>query len=208
MLGVYDFNGHYDWTFAWLEDLGGQAALDDYWDVAISQDSQIHARQQFQRGLAGMVDYWGHTLAEEGAGYTSEVTRNPRTGRKLMRIDMHACPSMGFLVHNGIGFSSDYCNHCVGWIGPALTEAGFELDHEHDHAAHCWWEIRESSDHTPPTEAGELAAADVRLLPTWSAQSVHCYRRSQGPVTTDAPTGQDVPNNGQEDAGMMKCDDC
>lgn len=182
MLGVYDFNGHYDWTFAWLLRRGGEPALRDYWDRAISHDSQRHARELFARGFEGMTEYWGHTLAEEGAGYTSAVVEHPLTGRRLLRIDMHDCPSKGFLLRNGLDYTPDYCDHCIGWIGPALADAGFVTDHEHDHRAHCWWEIRASDDPTPPTTPGELAGStDVRTRPDWAAGGVDRYRRASGP---------------------------
>ncbi|MDR0415896.1 MAG: hypothetical protein LBH76_00995 [Propionibacteriaceae bacterium] len=199
MLGVYDFNGHYDWTFAWLEARGGEALLNDYWTTAISRDSQAHARELFRDGFDGMTAYWGHTLAEEGAGYTSGVLRHPGTGRELLRIDMRACPSQGFLLRNGVKHSRDYCRHCVGWIGPSLRDAGYEVDHEHDHAAHCWWEIRAADDPTPASSAGELTPDDVRLMPSWEASAVDAYRRSAGPLPvspadqTDAPPGRCRP---------------
>lgn len=181
MLGVYDFNGHYDWTFRWLQDHYGKEGLAKYWVDAISVDSQAHARSEFLRGFDGMLDYWGHTLAEEGAGYTSGIHEHPETGRPFMRIDMQDCPSLGFLLRNGIGVSEDYCQHCMGWIGPSLADAGFVADHEHDHAGHCWWEIRESNDPTPPSAPGVVAPDDVRLLPLWVAEHRDVSHRSSDP---------------------------
>ena len=32
MIGVYDFCGHYDWTFAWLHAQGGERLVRQYWD--------------------------------------------------------------------------------------------------------------------------------------------------------------------------------
>lgn len=179
MLGVYDFNGHYDWTFAWLQDRGGEGAVHDYWLHAISHDAQSHARAEFTRGFEGMQDYWGHTLAEEGAGYTSRLANAPATGKPLMRIDMTACPSKGFLLRNDIDFGTDYCDHCIGWIGPALEDAGYVVDHDHDHQAHCWWEIRRDVDQSPPSGPGEVSGVDdVRFLPGWSEDTVDSFRRT------------------------------
>src|SRR5881398_324381 len=45
MIGCYDFCGHYDWTFDWLERVGGPELVRDYWSEAISRDSQRHARE-------------------------------------------------------------------------------------------------------------------------------------------------------------------
>ena len=184
MLGVYDFNGHYDWTFAWLDARGGDEALRDYWVNAISRDSQAHARKEFARGFPGMSDYWGHTLAEEGAGYTSGQTES-WSGKPVFRLDMQECPSKGFLLRNGLDAGTDYCDHCIGWVGPAMADAGFVVDHEHDHAAHCWWEIRPIDDQAPPSAAGELGPEDVRLRYDWAAGRVDRFGRTMDPRDND-----------------------
>ena len=69
MIGVQDFIGYYDWTFEYLRRNYGEQAVRDYWLRAISQDSQIHARQLIApKGFDGMREYWAHTLeAEEPA---------------------------------------------------------------------------------------------------------------------------------------------
>jgi hypothetical protein len=49
-----------------------------------------------------------------------------------------------------------------------LKQAGFAVDHEHNHCGQCWWEIRRLNDNTPPSEPGTLAGPDdVRLRPDW-----------------------------------------
>ena len=117
MIGVYDFCGHYDWTFEWLRKQGGEKLVRSYWDEAIHHDSQRHAALAIaQKGIAGMADYWGHTLAHEGAGYHTTATD------EVFRIDMHDCPSKGFLIRNGLAQYPDYCDHCMGWIGPMLWQ--------------------------------------------------------------------------------------
>ena len=54
-----------------------------------------------------------------GAGYHTTAAAS------VFRIDMHGCPSKGFLIRNGLGAYHDYCDHCMGWIGPMLKQAGF-----------------------------------------------------------------------------------
>jgi hypothetical protein len=179
MLGCYDFCGHYDWTFEWLEREGGVALLHRYWDEAIHSDSQRHAVEAIQkRGFEGMADYWGHTLAEESpdAGYT--MTFRP----EVARLEMHDCPSRGFLIRNGISFSKDYCDHCMGWIQPTLEGAGFAVDHTHNHCGQCWWEIRRKEDSTPPSKPGEVSGEkDIRLNPLWQQEGAvfHDFRRDR-----------------------------
>ena len=175
MIGVYDFCGHYDWTFEWLRARAGEKLVRQYWDKAIHRDSQRHASELIRkRGFAGMAEYWGHTLKDEGAGYTTAAAEG------VFRIDMHECPSKGFLMRNGLAAYHDYCEHCMGWIGPMLEGAGFTTDHEHDHRWQCWWEIRRASDNTRPSESGKLAGADdVRLRPEWKRAEgkVDVYRQ-------------------------------
>lgn len=166
MLGCYDFCGYYEATFAWLEARGGKELLQDYWLEAISKDSQIHARQLILgRGADGMMEYWGHTLNEESPdqGFTMD-----RVG-DVVRIDMHDCPSKGFLLRNGLEQHPDYCDHCLGWIGPLMKDAGYVIHHEHNHRGQCWWEFHKKKDANPPSAPGEMAKKDVRLTPEWMA---------------------------------------
>lgn len=178
MLGCYDFCGHYEWTFEWLRARGGAALVREYWDEAIARDSQAHAAALIAaKGIAGMKEYWGHTLAEEEAGCHCTVTD------KVFRIDMHDCPSKGFLIRNGLEQYHDYCDHCMGWIGPLMKRAGYTVDHQHNHRGRCWWEIRAASDTTPPCAPGELSGEhDVRLRADWKQPiPLDTYRRANDP---------------------------
>ena len=178
MLGCYDFCGHYEWTFEWFRARGGEPLVREYWDRAIAQDSQTHAAALIgAKGIAGMKEYWGHTLDHEAAGYHCTATD------KVYRIDMHECPSKGFLIRNGLEQYHDYCDHCMGWIGPVLGRAGFVVDHQHNHCGKCWWEIRASSDPTPPSEPGKLSGKDdVRLRADWKQPApLDTYRRANDP---------------------------
>lgn len=184
MIGTYDFCGHYEWTFAWLEREGGPNLLRAYWEEAISRDSQSHARELILReGLEGMKKYWVHSLDEEAAGYA--LSSNDTT----FRIDMHECPSKGFLLRNHLESYHDYCDHCMGWIGPVMENAGFTIDHEHNHCGQCWWEMRKKSDPTPSSAPGTLAGEnDVRVASSWDQPGTapDIYRRA---TTADGKQG-------------------
>ena len=180
MIGVYDFCGYYEWTFAWLEAQGGEELLEAYWDEAIHQDSQSHAaRLIINNGLDGMKEYWGHTLAEEQAGYTSSLTDD------TFRIDMTDCPSKGFLIRNNLEQHRDYCNHCIGWIGPMMDNAGYTTAHEHNHCGQCWWEFRKKSQLAPegvseePPADNLLPETDVRNSDNWrrTLDKTHSFKR-------------------------------
>ncbi len=179
MLGCYDFCGHYEWTFAWLERLGGHELVRSYWDEAIHRDSQRHAAKIISDGgIEGMKGYWGHTLTEEAAGHHATATDN------VFRIDMHQCPSKGFLLRNGLNQYPDYCDHCMGWLGPMLGKLGWTIDHEHNHQGQCWWELRRATDSGKPGPVGNLSGdQDVRLRSGWKppGTEIDSYRRSNDP---------------------------
>jgi len=82
----------------------------EYWDQAISQDSQRHAADLIvSKGIPGMVEYWGHTLDHEAAGYHCTATDT------VYRIDMHQCPSKGFLIRKAC--SSTTTTATTVWAG-------------------------------------------------------------------------------------------
>lgn len=174
MIGCYDFCGHYEWTFGWLERAGGHGLVREYWNEAINHDSQRHARELIRNeGIPGMLKYWGHTLAEESPDRGFHISYR----EDVFRIDMHDCPSKGFLLRNGLENYHDYCDHCMGWTGPLMQDAGFTIDHEHNHRGQCWWEMRPASaqgGHAPP---GSVAGAkDVRLRADWPGESAQVDR--------------------------------
>jgi hypothetical protein len=186
VIGVYDFCGHYEWTFAWLEQRGGPELLRDYWDEAIHQNSQRHAAELIRKnGFEGMKEYWGHTLAQEGAGYRTTISE------KVFRIDMYSCPSKGFLIRNGLQQHADYCDHCIGWIGPMLLRAGFTIDHQHNHCGQCWWEMRriETGD-SEISDEKTVGKNDVRHASDWnSAETViDTFLRANGSNEKKSPT--------------------
>ncbi len=174
MIGCYDFCGHYEWTFAWLEREGGIDLVRDYWSEAISEDSQRHARDLVvPHGIKGMQKYWQHTLEEEAAGFAFT------SDEKTFRIDMHDCPSKGFLIRNDLEQYCDYCDHCIGWIGPMMRDAGFVVDHEHNHQGKCWWEFRAKEDTTAPSDPGTFAGErDVRNSDDWDQGAKDRFQRS------------------------------
>lgn len=179
MIGSFDFCGHYEWTFEWLRQRGGDEVVRRFWDEAIHQDSQTHASELIlKKGIEGMKEYWGHTLNEEAAGYHTTATE------KVFRIDMHECPSKGFLIRNKLKQYHDYCDHCMGWIGPLLKRGGWVVDHEHNHRGQCWWEIRKESDSSPPSAPGQLDGKDdVRTRSNWKKREnpIDAYSRANGP---------------------------
>ncbi|MEO6738830.1 MAG: hypothetical protein ABIP20_01165, partial [Chthoniobacteraceae bacterium] len=57
------------------------------------------------------------------------------------------------------------------------------VDHQHNHCAKCWWEIRATSDPTRPSAPGELSGKDdVRLHADWKQPvPLDTYHRANDP---------------------------
>ena len=161
MLGCQDFCGYYEWTFHYLRRNFGQAALEKYWAQAIAADSQQHyIRAGSEKGLRGLYESWFKTGIDEHCEWT--VTLDDE--RNLLRLDMRECPSKGFLLNNDLNADEDYCDHCIGWIGPALNKVGAEVvAHEHNHCGQCWWEMRMKDEQYPLVDV----SADIRKDPRW-----------------------------------------
>lgn len=166
MLGCYDFCTHYDWTFRWILENGGRDTLLEYWEKAIGGDSQQHASKEIlAHGLLGMQAYWGHTLSDEApdGGYTAGI----EDGRFVLRIA--DCPSRGFLLRNKVDFSGDYCDHCIGWIGPVMKEAGFAVNHGHNHRGQCYWEFVKHLDRSDTT-IDDALPSNLQQTEEWKSQ--------------------------------------
>ncbi len=172
MIGTQDFCGHYDWTFEYIRRTFGDEALRAYWAEAIAFDSQQHAFALMRdEGFDGMDAYWGHTLTAEEAGYA--ITRTD----DAFRIDMHDCPSKGYLIDHGLEAHLDYCAHCMGWIGPVAERAGFSVDHVHNHRGQCWWELYRKG--TVPDRKrlrNSVGDHNVENRPDWPQGDHHRYR--------------------------------
>jgi len=183
MIGCYDFCGHYEWTFGWLERVGGHELVRAYWNEAINHDSQRHARDLIiNGGFEGMAKYWGHTLLEESPDLGFAITRTD----EVFRIDMHDCPSKGFLLRNGLENYHDYCDHCMGWIGPLMKDSGYVIDHEHNHRGQCWWDIRPASSAGESSKPGAIAGSkDVRLRPDWNESPAQLDRYEKATDSDD-----------------------
>ena len=140
MLGCQDFCGYYDWTFAYVRKHFGQQAVRDLWSDAIGGESQSHyLKAALEDGLRGLLRTWDKTGGDEHCDWTFTLDES----RNVLRWDMRACPSKGFLLDHNLTADEDYCDHCMGWIVPLLNKAGVEVAaHEHNHCGQCWAELR------------------------------------------------------------------
>lgn len=163
MLGCHDFCGYYEWTFHYLRRRFGNQALQEYWANSIAADSQQHYLDSTgKNGLQGLYRTWSKTGVDEECDWSVTLDEP----NNLLRLDMRECPSKGFLIANDLNADEDYCDHCMGWIGPALHQIGAEVAaHEHNHCGQCWWEIRLLNEEQPPV----AASTDIRRDPRWQS---------------------------------------
>jgi hypothetical protein len=169
MLGCQDFCGYYEWTFHYLRRHFGKSGVEKYWAEAIAADAQQHYVESARyRGLRGLYESWLKTGVDEDCDWTVTLDED----KNLLRLDMRQCPSKGFLLDNDLNADEDYCDHCLGWIGPALDQIGAEVAaHEHNHCGQCWWEIRVKDRGQPTVQV----ATDIRQDSRWGQGYLHRY---------------------------------
>ena len=199
MLGCQDFCGYYEWTFHYLRRKYGTPAVEKFWSEAIAKDSQSHYIAAGQQELLrGLYEAWSHTGESEQCDWTVSIDES----RNHLRMDMRKCPSKGFLIKNDLNADEDYCDHCIGWIGPALNIIGAEVvAHEHNHCGQCWWRIRMTS---APSKEPALPD-DIRHDPHWQAGFIDRFECNER-VTAGDTLAQKFINNQQllviGDAGL------
>ena len=124
--------------------------------------------------------YWD---GEVGRMFAEALAERARAGVSIKVIlDAVGSATMSralidFLLRNGLEQYRDYCDHCMGWIGPVMKGAGFVVDHEHNHCGQCWWEFRRASDPSEPTLFSDWLEYELNLTdlanalegspPTW-----------------------------------------
>jgi len=180
MLGCHDFCGHYDWTFHFVRRQWGPEAVARFWAQAIGGESQQHyAAAGAARGLAGLYDTWTQTGNDEHCDWTFTLD----AARNMLRWDMRQCPSKGFLIAHDLHADEDYCDHCIGWMGPLLETVGVELVvHQHNHCGQCWGIMRMKDQ---PVAAADVAC-DIRRDPRWNQGFLDCWTAGRKqPVAPD-----------------------
>ena len=184
MLGCQDFCGYYEWTFHFLRRKFGLQGLERYWREAIAADSQSHyiAAGQ-QSALRGLYDCWSHTGESEQCDWTVSLDE----ARNHLRLDMRECPSKGFLIKNDLNADEDYCDHCIGWIGPALEVLNAEVvAHEHNHCGQCWWHIAMKGQTSNPPQLD----ADIRKDPRWQRGYLDRFEHHQRSALINSASDQ------------------
>jgi hypothetical protein len=171
MLGCHEFCGYYEWTFSYARQNWGPDAFTLLMHHAIGLDSQKHYLDAARaNGIKGLHDTWFKTAGEEGGDWAIQFDE----ARKVLRFDIHRCPSKGFLLSSDRMQDEDYCDHCMGWVAPAMHSVGFEVTkHEHNHCGQCVWQIEPRGQHTEP----QTYKGDIHQSPLWSGGYVEQWVR-------------------------------
>lgn len=144
MIPCTDFIPAYSALFGFLEEKGGKAAVDDFWNY-LSDNFLANLRELvIEHGIRGCWLYWSHTLNEEAADFTMELDEDAGE----FRITMLKCPSKGRLLeYKHVTPYHDYCRHCDVIYRRVLEPLGYEYiyDMSNCDSARCELVIRKRS---------------------------------------------------------------
>lgn len=123
MISCTEFIPAYNELFAFIEERHGRQELIRFWEELA--DEFLHNLRDLvaEKGLAGMHEYWTHTLTEEGADQTMTLSEDE------FNIEMHQCPSVGILRQSKhITPFPDYCEHCKVLYARVIEPFGFKCE--------------------------------------------------------------------------------
>ena len=123
MISCTEFIMAYNELFAFIEERHGRQELVRFWEELA--DEFLHNLRDLvaEKGLAGMHEYWTHTLTEEGADQTMTLSDDE------FRIEMHKCPSVAILRQSKhITPFPDYCEHCGVLYRRVIEPFGFKCE--------------------------------------------------------------------------------
>ncbi|MCM8820828.1 MAG: hypothetical protein NC932_02625 [Candidatus Omnitrophica bacterium] len=120
MISCTEFILAYNELFKFLHKRYGKKAVIDFW-IYISDNFLTNLEHLVEeKGIAGMAEYWTHTLTEEKAEYCMEV------GKKHFRIYMKKCPSVGIMNQRKVEKYPYYCEHCDILYKRIIEKYGFD----------------------------------------------------------------------------------
>lgn len=134
MISCTEFILAYSELFSFLEERHGKESVLRLWEE-LADVFLVNLRDLVaQKGLAGMHEYWSHTLSEEGGDYSLSLTDDE------FHIEMRSCPSVGILRRSThIRPYPDYCEHCTVLYRRAIEPFGYlcEVDIQDPVAGRC-----------------------------------------------------------------------
>ena len=123
MISCTEFIAAYSELFAFIEERHGVDTLDRFWEE-LADEFLFNLRDLVAaKGLAGMHEYWTHTLTEEGADQEMFLTDDE------FRMEMRHCPSVAILRRNRhLAPYRDYCRHCTVLYKRVIEPFGFKCE--------------------------------------------------------------------------------
>ena len=107
----------YNEIFKYLERKGPEE-LDRYYK-RVADRQAFFTLEAFKRdGLKGMYDYWERIRIEENCDMELVLADG------CLELKMNVCPSLTKVIDNDAGPCRVYCDHCPGWVGRVLADAG------------------------------------------------------------------------------------
>ena len=110
----------YNEIFKYLE-ARGPDALDRYYE-RVAERQAFFTLEAFKRdGLKGMYDYWSRIKIEENCDMDLFLSED------CLELRMNVCPSLSKVLDNDAGPCRVYCDHCPGWCGRVIAQAGYYM---------------------------------------------------------------------------------
>ena len=107
----------YNELFKMLEEKGHRH-LQNYWKEISKLQTKV-VKPYAKKGLKGLYDYWDKIRFEENCKLKLTLTKD------YLELKMKRCPSLSKALDNDAGVFKYYCDHCAGWVEPALKRYGF-----------------------------------------------------------------------------------
>ena len=132
----------------------GYDDLVDYWRE-LGRLQTIELSDKFREGgLQACYDYWSRIRDEENCDADLRLTDD------YFEFRQNVCPSLGKVLDNDADPCELYCDHCMGWVEPAVAAAGLYpmCDMESRTEPHCVFRVYADK------EKAAAFAAQAKLL--------------------------------------------
>ena len=131
MISCTEFIPMYSELFNYLEERGGKAEVEAYWDyISDNYTAAFLGKEVKEHGIRGCWNYWSKSLNEEACDFTMTLDEEKGT----FAIYMHKCPSKGHLLeYEHVEPYHDYCGHCPALYDRCLERFGIR-PYDHDYS--------------------------------------------------------------------------
>ncbi|MCM8807816.1 MAG: hypothetical protein NC926_07765 [Candidatus Omnitrophica bacterium] len=119
MISCTEFILAYNELFKFLHENFGKEAVVDFWIYISDKFLNNLDKLVKEKGIAGMAEYWTHTLTEEKAEYVMDVREN------RFSIYMKKCPSVSIMNKRKVKKYKHYCEHCDILYRRIIEKYGF-----------------------------------------------------------------------------------